>query len=329
MNYNDVFNSFSNFRVVVIGDVMLDNYKIGKVHRMSPEAPVPVVLFEKEENRIGGAGNVALNLIALGAKPIVCSVIGNDDAGKILIDKFNENNISTAGIFQSSDRQTTVKSRIISNHQQLLRIDTETTDPITDDESQQVMHRLELLLNNGIDAIIFEDYNKGVLTEELIQGILSFARKNNIVTCVDPKFDNFLAFKSVDLFKPNLKELKEGLKCDINMHTSPDKLIEVVTLLESKLNNKISLITLSEFGVFIKMGDLMHTAKAHIRNISDVSGAGDTVIAVACLCLLADLPYDKIAEIANIAGGLVCEYAGVVSIEKDALLEEVNKLLTQ
>ena len=329
MNYNDVFNSFSNFRVVVIGDVMLDNYKIGKVHRMSPEAPVPVVLFEKEENRIGGAGNVALNLIALGAKPIVCSVIGNDDAGKILIDKFNENNISTAGIFQSSDRQTTVKSRIISNHQQLLRIDTETTEPITTEESQQVMNRLELLLNDGIDAIIFEDYNKGVLTEELIQGILSFSRKNKIVTCVDPKFDNFLAFKSVDLFKPNLKELKEGLKCDINMHTSPDKLIEVVTLLESKLNNKISLITLSEFGVFIKMGDLMHTAKAHIRNISDVSGAGDTVIAVACLCLLSDLPYDKIAEIANIAGGLVCEYAGVVSIEKDALLEEVNKLLTQ
>ena len=163
----------------------------------------------------------------------------------------------------------------------------------------------------------------------MIQGILSFSKKNKIVTCVDPKFDNFLAFKSVDLFKPNLKELKEGLKCDINMHTSPDKLIEVVTLLESKLNNKISLITLSEFGVFIKMGDLMHTAKAHIRNISDVSGAGDTVIAVACLCLLADLPYDKISEIANIAGGLVCEYAGVVSIEKDALLEEVNKLLTQ
>ena len=326
MNYNDVFDSFSKFRIVVIGDVMLDNYKIGKVHRMSPEAPVPVVLFEKEENRIGGAGNVALNLIALGAKPIVCSVIGNDDAGKILIDKFIENNISTAGIFQSSDRQTTVKSRIISNKQQLLRIDTETTDPITAEESKQVMNRLEVLLNDGIDAIIFEDYNKGVLTEELIQGILSFAKRNNIITCVDPKFDNL---KSVDLFKPNLKELKEGLKCEINMHTSPDKLIEVVTLLESKLNNKISLITLSEFGVFIKMGDLTHTAKAHVRNISDVSGAGDTVIAVTCLCLLADLSYDKISEIANIAGGLVCEYAGVVSINKDALLEEVNKLLTK
>ena len=249
MIYNDIFNSFSNFRVVVIGDVMLDNYKIGKVHRMSPEAPVPVVLFEKEENRIGGAGNVALNLIALGAKPIVCSVIGNDDAGKILIDKFNENKISTAGIFQSSDRQTTVKSRIISNHQQLLRIDSETTDPITSEESQQLLNRLALLQNDGIDAIIFEDYNKGVLTEELIQQIISFAKKNNIVTCVDPKFDNFLAFKSVDLFKPNLKELKEGLKCDINMHTSPDKLMDVVTILESKLDNKISLITLSEFGV--------------------------------------------------------------------------------
>jgi len=329
MNYNDVFDSFSNFRIVVIGDVMLDNYKIGKVHRMSPEAPVPVVLFEKEENRIGGAGNVALNLIALGAKPIVCSVIGNDDAGKILIDKFIESNISTAGIFQSNDRQTTVKSRIISNKQQLLRIDTETTNPITAEESKQVMNRLEVLLNDGIDAIIFEDYNKGVLTEELIQGILSFAKRNNIITCVDPKFDNFLAFKSVDLFKPNLKELKEGLKCEFNIQKSSEKLIDAVSQLEQKLSNTISLITLSEYGVFVKMGDLIHTAKAHPRNISDVSGAGDTVIAVACLCLLSDLAYHEIAEIANIAGGLVCEHAGVISINKEELLDEVNKLLTQ
>ena len=142
MNYNDVFDSFSNFRVVVVGDVMLDNYKIGKVHRMSPEAPVPVVLFEKEENRIGGAGNVALNLIALGAQPIVCYVIGSDDAGKILIDKFTENAISSAGIVQSKNRPTTVKSRIISNKQQLLRIDHETTAPISAEESNELMNKL-------------------------------------------------------------------------------------------------------------------------------------------------------------------------------------------
>lgn len=329
MKYNDVFDSFSKFRVVVVGDVMLDNYKIGKVHRMSPEAPVPVVLFEKEENRIGGAGNVALNLIALGAQPIVCSVIGSDDAGKILIDKFKENAISSAGIVQSKNRQTTVKSRIISNKQQLLRIDSETTTPISAEESNELMTKLTLLLNDGIDAIIFEDYNKGVLTEALIQQIIAFAKSNHIITCVDPKFENFLAFKSVDLFKPNLKELKEGLKCDFNMQTSSEKLIDAVTLLEQELSNSISLITLSEYGVFVKKGELIHTAKAHLRNISDVSGAGDTVIAVACLCLLSDLSYQEIAEIANIAGGLVCEHAGVVSINKDELLGEVNKLLIQ
>jgi len=327
MNYNKVFESFANFRVVVIGDVMLDNYKFGKVHRMSPEAPVPVVLFEKEENRIGGAGNVALNLIALGAQPIVCSVIGNDLAGKTLIDKFSESNISSEGIVKSNNRPTTVKSRIISNKQQLLRIDSEITSPISQEESDELMERLALLLIEGIDALIFEDYNKGVLTEQLIQQIIDFAKINNIVTCVDPKFDNFLAYKQVDLFKPNLKELKEGLNFDINMHASPEKLIEAVELLESKLSNVISLITLSEFGVLVKKGKLIHTAKAHIRNISDVSGAGDTVIAVACLCLLADLSFVEIAEIANIAGGLVCEYAGVVSIDKMELLEEVNKLL--
>ena len=329
MNYNDVFDSFSKFRVVVVGDVMLDNYKIGKVHRMSPEAPVPVVLFEKEENRIGGAGNVALNLIALGAQPIVCSVIGADDAGKILIDKFTENAISSAGIVQSKDRPTTVKSRIISNKQQLLRIDSETTDPISKEESNELMKKLNSLLIDGIDAIIFEDYNKGVLTESLIQQIIAFAKLNHIITCVDPKFENFLSYKTVDLFKPNLKELKEGLKFDFNMQSSSEKLIDAVTQLEQKLSNSISLITLSEYGVFVKKGGVVHTAKAHPRNISDVSGAGDTVIAVACLCLLSDLSYKEIAEISNIAGGLVCESAGVVSINKDELLEEVNKLLTQ
>ena len=296
---------------------------------MSPEAPVPVVLFEREENRIGGAGNVALNLIALGAHPIVCSVIGADNAGKILIDKFTENAISSAGIVQSNNRQTTVKSRIISNKQQLLRIDTETTAPISSEESNELMNKLRSLLKDGIDAIIFEDYNKGVLSEDLIQQIIAFAKLNNIITCVDPKFENFLSYKSVDLFKPNLKELKEGLKFEFNMQKSSEKLIEAVSQLEQKLSNTISLITLSEYGVFVKMGDLIHTAKAHPRNISDVSGAGDTVIAVACLCLLSDLAYHEIAEIANIAGGLVCEHAGVISINKEELLDEVNKLLTQ
>jgi rfaE bifunctional protein kinase chain/domain len=327
MNYQEIFNKFNGLRVLVIGDVMMDAYVLGKVTRISPEAPVPIISLDQEDERIGGAGNVALNLVALGAKPIIATAVGTDSNGEKLSNLLKSNGISVEGIIFSENRKTTVKTRVISNKQQLLRIDSEDTFPISSSEEEQLINRIGKLINSGLDAIIFEDYNKGVLTENLITKIIDLAKKNNIPTAVDPKKENFFAYRNVTLFKPNLKELKEGLNTDFNITNSKLEFEKAVYDLESKLNNEISFITLSEHGVFIKNSTKKHYAKAHLRNISDVSGAGDTVIAVATLCLATKLEIEKIAEISNIAGGLVCEKSGVVSIDKQELLQEVEELL--
>ncbi|MEY3586631.1 MAG: hypothetical protein RLZZ243_1695 [Bacteroidota bacterium] len=327
MSYSDLFDQFSTKRVLVIGDVMVDAYLMGKVNRMSPEAPVPIVdLFEKDE-RIGGAGNVALNLAALGASPIICSVIGKDAEGERLIHLFNEANISTDGIYASSNRRTTVKTRVLSNNQQLLRIDSEDTTLIDSTEEGELLKQITSVLESEIDGIIFEDYNKGVLTPSLISAVLALAKTHQIPTTVDPKKDHFFEYKGCTLFKPNLKELKEGLQVDFDFSRNQSAFLNAVNDLQSRLGNSISFITLSEHGVFIQEEEQPIFIPAHLRNIADVSGAGDTVIAVATLCLISGADVQTIAAISNIAGGLVCEQPGVVSIEKERLLNEVTKLL--
>jgi rfaE bifunctional protein kinase chain/domain len=327
VSYSDLFDQFSTKRVLVIGDVMVDAYLMGKVNRMSPEAPVPIVdLFEKDE-RIGGAGNVALNLAALGASPIICSVIGKDAEGERLIHLFNEANISTDGIYASSNRRTTVKTRVLSNNQQLLRIDSEDTTLIDSTEEGELLKQITSVLESEIDGIIFEDYNKGVLTPRLISAVLALAKTHQIPTTVDPKKDHFFEYKGCTLFKPNLKELKEGLQVDFDFSRNQSAFLNAVNDLQSRLGNSISFITLSEHGVFIQEEEQPIFIPAHLRNIADVSGAGDTVIAVATLCLISGADVQTIAAISNIAGGLVCEQPGVVSIEKERLLNEVTKLL--
>lgn len=326
MNYDQLFSKFQNLRILVIGDIMVDAYVIGKVNRISPEAPVPIVSLDFEEQRIGGAGNVAINLLALGAQPIVCSVIGDDDHGIILKNILIEKGISTQGVIVSKERKTTVKTRVIANSQQLLRIDSETTNPINEKEVNDLFSQIKTLISAGIDGIIFEDYNKGVLTESLIHQVIVLAKQNNIPTTVDPKRDNFLTYQGVTLFKPNLKELKEGLNLSFNFKNEKEQFELAVKLLEKSLNNSISFVTLSEFGVFIKDRNQQHYIAAHLRNIADVSGAGDTVIAVATLCLVAGASIKDIASISNLAGGLVCEKSGVVSISKEELIKECRSL---
>jgi rfaE bifunctional protein kinase chain/domain len=328
MNFREVFSQFSQKRILVIGDVMIDSYMRGQVNRVSPEAPVPIVSLQKEEDRLGGAANVALNLIALGAHPVICSVVGKDISGVKLVELLSENYISSAGLVFSPDRQTTVKTRVIGNNQHLLRIDSEQTEAITEKEENELIEKIADLLTGEVDAVIFEDYNKGVLTERVIQEVIQLANDKNIITTVDPKNDNFLAYKNVTLFKPNLKELKEGLA--LNFLFEDTKRFEyAVQLLEEKLNNAMSFVTLSEHGVYIKDSNEQYYIPAHIRNIADVSGAGDTVISVATLCLTVGLPIHDVAAIANLAGGLVCEKSGVVSIDKEQLLSEVEKMIYQ
>lgn len=328
MNYKDLFDKFNGLRILVIGDVMLDAYVMGKVNRISPEAPVPIVSLENEDARIGGAGNVALNLLALGAKPIICGVIGEDSSGDKLLNLFEKNGISTDGLVKSIARKTTVKTRVISNKQQLLRIDSESTFPLLESEEIKLNNTIQNIINQGVDGIIFEDYNKGVLTDSVIQNTIKIAKEKDIPTAVDPKKENFLSYKGVSLFKPNLKELKEGLNLNFDFNSNKDLFEKGIEVLEEKLQNEISFITLSEYGVFIKNQTEKYYVPAHIRSISDVSGAGDTVIAVATLCLISGASTKQIAQISNLAGGLVCEKSGVVSISKNDLLKEVSELLS-
>ena len=328
MNYKDLFDKFNGLRILVIGDVMLDAYVMGKVNRISPEAPVPIVSLENEDARIGGAGNVALNLLALGAKPIICGVIGEDSSGDKLLNLFEKNGISTDGLVKSMVRKTTVKTRVISNKQQLLRIDSESTFPLLESEEIKLKNTIQNIINQGIDGIIFEDYNKGVLTDSVIQNTIKIAKEKDIPTAVDPKKENFLSYKGVSLFKPNLKELKEGLNLNFDFNSNKDLFEKGIEVLEEKLQNEISFVTLSENGVFIKNQTEKYYVPAHMRSISDVSGAGDTVIAVATLCLISGASTKQIAEISNLAGGLVCEKSGVVSISKNDLFSEVSELLS-
>ena len=328
MNYKDLFDKFNGLRILVIGDVMLDAYVMGKVNRISPEAPVPIVSLENEDARIGGAGNVALNLLDLGAKPIICGVIGEDSSGDKLLNLFEKNGISTDGLVKSMARKTTVKTRVISNKQQLLRIDSESTFPLLESEEIKLNDTIQNIINQGIDGIIFEDYNKGVLTDSVIQNVIKIAKEKDIPTAVDPKKENFLSYRGVSLFKPNLKELREGLNLNFDFNTNKELFEKGIEVLEEKLHNEISFVTLSENGVFIKNQTEKYYAPAHVRSISDVSGAGDTVIAVATLCLISGASTKQIAEISNLAGGLVCEKSGVVSISKNDLLKEVSELLS-
>lgn len=320
------FKQFKDKKIIVVGDVMVDTYIYGKVNRISPEAPVPVVNFESTSYHLGGAANVALNIKALGATAFICSYIGQDNNGKLFEKLMTENHLSNNGILKSDERSTSVKTRIIGNNQQLLRVDEETTDELTSVMQYNLLEKIKNIANTeGIDAIIFEDYNKGILPEDLIIQIINFANEKNIITSVDPKIKNFLAYKNVTLFKPNLKELKNGLMVDFDFPKDKNTFLKTVELLKDKLTPKYTLITLSEHGVFLNGDETNTFIPAHYRNIADVSGAGDTVISVATLCLVSGLDLKNTAEISNLAGGLVCEKVGVISVDKEQLLTEAIK----
>ena len=325
MNTEELFNSFGKKRVLVVGDVMVDAYLNGRVTRISPEAPVPIVNLTSSEDRLGGAANVALNLSSLGAEPILCSMVGSDAGGDSFVNLLEKRQLSTDGIIQAQSVKTTVKTRVLGNNQQLLRIDDERITPLNADQEEQMIQRVAELIAD-VDAVILEDYNKGLLTERVINEVIRLANENNVISTVDPKKDNFFAYKEVTLFKPNLKELKEGLNIDFDFASDRTAFEQAIDELESRLSNKLSFVTLSEHGVFMKEKEAKHYIPAHVRNIADVSGAGDTVIAVATLCLTAGLEPSLTAEIANLAGGLVCEQSGVVPIDQNALKTEIELL---
>ncbi len=319
------FSSFTNQNVLIIGDVMIDSYMWGAVERISPEAPVPVFSVTKKEHRLGGAANVGLNIRALGATAVMCAYIGDDANGDIFKSLLKKRGMTHDGIIVSTERKTTVKTRVIGGNQHLLRVDDEETAPINKEQEKLFnIHIDKLFLKYDFNSIIFEDYDKGNITPGIINYVVKKANAKNIPTLVDPKKRNFLEYKGVTLFKPNFIEICEGLKLDIPkgdfkaLHNAAGVLIKQLAV-------KHVMVTLSELGVFISENGKFYNIPAQIRDIADVSGAGDTVISVAACCLAAGLSADKVATIANIAGGLVCEKVGVVPVNKDVLLNEAIK----
>jgi len=313
-----------------MGDVMIDAYMWGVVRRVSPEAPVPVVEIERREQRVGGAGNVVKNLASLGAQVDVIALVGDDEAGSHLQDLLA--GMSTPHLLQDPGRSTTVKTRVISNGQHVVRVDEESTDVMAEWLQTQALEHLQALLhsNSRPDVVVLEDYDKGFFSQSLIEQVVAACNAMDVPVAVDPKLRHFLSYKQVDLFKPNLKELNEGL--GLAHPVSPesrDDMAQAVEVLMAQLDCERLMVTMGEHGVWMHApneGVVHATIPAVPREVTDVSGAGDTVIAVAALMLAAGSNPVNIAIVSNLAGGWVCERVGVVPISRTSLESELGRL---
>lgn len=308
-------------KIAVVGDVMLDRFFWGKVNRISPEAPVPVVELEQETAHLGGASNVANNLKNLGITPIMCGVVGNDNSGNAFIEIARNNNIDTSGIYIDPKRPTTVKTRIIAHNQHLVRVDREVCEPISEEAIMFIIEKIAEA--KDIAGIIFQDYNKGTITKKMIQRLIVLANEKNIPTFVDPKFDNFFEYKNTTVFKPNRKETQQALNRKIS--TKEEIIFSGIELLK-KLNAKAILLTLGADGmVLFESEDEISFVPTRARKVADVSGAGDTTIATLAAIYTTGASLKEAATIANYAAGAVCEEPGVVPITIQRLLETIRK----
>ena len=322
MSLDKFFNKINGLKVIIIGDVMLDSYSFGKIERNSPEAPVPIVDVINKENRIGGAANVALNIKSLGGIPYLFSCIGDDHYGKIFLDLLEKKKISTDYIIIDPKRKTTVKERIIVKKNHVLRVDDENTNNLSKILQEKLIEKM-IKLSKKCDLLIIQDYEKGLLNKNFINDIIKNL-KNKITIAVDPKFKNFKFYNNIDLFKPNLIESCKGF--NLNIKTISTKKIGLVAqkyLIKNKI--KFIMITMSENGILIVDKKSISHFKIKSKNIVDVSGAGDTVIAIASLCIYLSTSIPFLCNISNLAGKIVCQSSGVVPISKSKLYNEAKE----
>jgi D-glycero-beta-D-manno-heptose-7-phosphate kinase len=320
------WQEFHKVKVLVIGDVMIDRYLQGQVDRISPEAPVPVVLLKHTEDRLGGAANVGLNVQALGASLSLCSCVGQDEGAEALMRLMQAHELSTEAILSVEGRKTTVKTRIMASAQQLLRVDDEMSSDLIPEHEQRLMGVISRQIEQDqYQVIILQDYNKGVLTPAIIRHVLGLATSKGIPVAVDPKDRNFWAYQGVTLFKPNLKEISRQYPEKIDGSIS--SLQAASRFIRQQLNNRYTMITLSDKGVFIDDEHDNYLQGTTPRTIADVSGAGDTVISVAAVGLALGIPARQLALLANLAGGQVCEKPGVVTVDKAILEQEYEQFI--
>lgn len=316
----EIFDNVKGKTIAVVGDVMLDRYFWGNVSRISPEAPVPVIDVEKETIHLGGAANVANNLHSLGIEPLLCGIIGNDNSGKTFIDIAGQNGISVDGLFPDSQRPTTVKTRIIGNNQHIARLDREIREQLSPEGEQFILNILKN--QKQLSGIIFEDYDKGSVSQFLIHEIIAYANANRIPVYVDPKFENFFAYRKSTVFKPNRKEAHQAL--GLPMKTHEDVVFAGKKLLEM-LDCGNVLLTLGADGMMLfEANGNYYSVPTRARQVADVSGAGDTTIAALAAAIAGNANIREASSIANYAAGAVCEVPGIVSITLDMLLKSIN-----
>jgi len=313
-------NSFIGKKIAVVGDMMLDGYFWGDVKRISPEAPVPIVEIDNQFFRFGGAANVVLNIEKLGAIPFPFGIIGNDSEGKILNGLFRDNNVNYFdGLITDDSRPTTVKIRVIASNQQIVRIDKELKTNVSSSVEDKIIYNFNKIIDE-IDAVILEDYNKGVLTQRVVTEIISIAKSHNKIVTVDPKFSNFFLYQNVDVFKPNRKELEDALG---KRFENQIEIENAARELADKLNANYILLTQGEKGSVLIGKDETMRVPTKARKVADVSGAGDTVISTLTVALCAGANITEAAYLANYAGGLVCEEVGIIPIKSEQLFDEL------
>lgn len=308
-------------RFLVLGDGILDRYIYGHAERISPEAPVPVIEVFREENRLGGAANVLLNLLSLGCHPYLCCSIGEDHEGQLFESLMRQVGVSLFGLLRDPVRPTTTKIRVIAQGQHVLRIDKETRSPLSHQQQKELLQKALQLLPS-VEGVIFEDYDKGVLSPYIIREVISQAQKKHIPVFVDPKFQNFWSYEGATLFKPNLKELGDAQ--GTSLHHAPLEVVkEAILQLRQRMPHTYTVVTLGEKGIlaYSDSEGFFHHA-AHKREVVDVSGAGDTVISVLAASLTIGLSLPTAVKLANLAGGIVCEHVGVVPIPQERWLQE-------
>ncbi|MEJ2634771.1 MAG: bifunctional ADP-heptose synthase [Calditrichia bacterium] len=309
-------------KIIVFGDLMVDEYLWGEVSRLSPEAPVPIINIASEQLRFGGAANVAYNLVGLKATPVLTGVVGNDRMGSVFLDMLRENNLPSDGIVVSDDRPTTVKTRIIGNNQHVARVDKESVLPLPN-SVQEKLFDIFVSLIDDVSAIIIQDYNKGVAVPPLVEHITDLANRHGRYVTVDPKFENFFSFKNVTLFKPNTKEAEEALA--IRIRDEADVKNAGADLLRS-LNSRAVLITRGSRGMALfEQGEEPAFLDTRARKVADVSGAGDTVIATLTYALCGGATMKEAVTLSNYAAGLVCEEVGVVPVDLERLMTSILK----
>lgn len=313
-----LLQNFHGRRIAVIGDVMLDRYFRGTVSRISPEAPVPVVDIEEESEHPGGAANVAYNLVKLGATPLLLGVVGDDLSGTHLRSLLRNVGIGDEGIFSDPERPTSVKTRVIAASQHIVRVDREKKGPVSPSVLEQMVNRVEETITE-LDALIFQDYNKGVITKDVISRVVALARQHGVPVYVDPKFDNFFSYTGVTVFKPNRKEAEDSLgrslKSEEERHAGLQELLH-------RIGSEYVVLTLGGEGMMIARRDEEPVlVPTRAIQVADVSGAGDTVIATLTTAFAAGATMHEAVIIANYAAGIVCEQVGTVPVQHNELLE--------